>query len=55
MYMQNVLAQAPSIKNDSEIVFPFAKDAALALIDTSDVGAVGARLLINPRHMSENL
>ncbi len=48
LFMQNVIGQAASIKNDSKIVLPFAKDLPLALIDVRDTGAVGARILIDP-------
>ena len=48
LFMQNVLAQAASIKNDSKIVLPFPKDFPLALTDVRDTGAVGARILIDP-------
>ena len=47
--MQNVLGQAASIKNDSKMVLPFAKDLPVALIDVRDTGAVGARILIDPK------
>jgi uncharacterized protein YbjT (DUF2867 family) len=48
LFMQNVLAQAASIKNDSKFVMPYAKDFPLALTDVRDTGAVGARILIDP-------
>jgi NAD(P)H dehydrogenase (quinone) len=48
MFMQNVLGQAASIKTDSRMVLPFAKDVPVALIDVRDTGAVGARILIDP-------
>ena len=48
LYMQNVFAQAASIKNDSKMVLAYAKDLPLALIDVRDTGAVGARILIDP-------
>src|SRR5215471_18679235 len=47
-FMQNVLGQAASIKTDSRMVLPFAKDLPVALIDVRDTGAVGARILIDP-------
>ena len=47
-FMQNVLDQAASIKTDSRMVLPFAKDLPVALIDMRDTGAVGARILIDP-------
>ena len=48
LFMQNIFGQAASIKNDSKMVLPFAKDLPLALIDVRDTGAVGARILIDP-------
>ena len=48
LFMQNVLAQAASIKSDSKIVLPFAKDLPVALTDVRDTGAVGARILVDP-------
>jgi NAD(P)H dehydrogenase (quinone) len=48
LFMQNVLGQAASIKNDSKMVLPFAKDMPAAMIDVRDTGAVGARILIDP-------
>jgi NAD(P)H dehydrogenase (quinone) len=48
LFMQNVLTQAASIKNDSKMVLPFAKDLPVALTDVRDTGAVGARILIDP-------
>jgi len=43
-----MLSQAASIKTDSRMVLPFAKDLPVALIDVRDTGAVGARILIDP-------
>jgi NAD(P)H dehydrogenase (quinone) len=48
LFMQNVLGQAASIKNDSKMVLPFAKDLPVALTDVRDTGAVGARILVDP-------
>jgi uncharacterized protein YbjT (DUF2867 family) len=48
LFMQNVLGQAASIKTDSKMVLPFAKDLPVALIDVRDTGAVGARILADP-------
>jgi NAD(P)H dehydrogenase (quinone) len=48
LFMQNVLAQAAAIKNDSKMVMPYPKDYPLALIDVRDTGAVGARILLDP-------
>jgi NAD(P)H dehydrogenase (quinone) len=51
LFMQNTLAQAALIKNDSKMVLPYAKDLPLAMIDVRDTGAVGARILLDPaRH-----
>jgi NAD(P)H dehydrogenase (quinone) len=48
LFMQNVLGQAASIKNDNKMVLPFAADLPVALIDVRDTGAVGARILLDP-------
>jgi uncharacterized protein YbjT (DUF2867 family) len=48
LFMQNVLGQAASIKNDGKIVQPWPKDLAVALIDVRDTGALGARVLRDP-------
>jgi uncharacterized protein YbjT (DUF2867 family) len=48
LFMQNVLGQAASIKNDSKMVMAFAKDMPVALTDVRDTGAVGARILLDP-------
>jgi uncharacterized protein YbjT (DUF2867 family) len=48
LFMQNVLAQAASIKNESKMVLPFAAHLPVALTDVRDTGAVGARILIDP-------
>ncbi len=48
LFMQNVFTQAATIKNDSKIVLPFAKDLPVALTDVRDTGAVSARILIDP-------
>ncbi len=48
LFMQNTFTQAASIKNDSKMVLPFAKDLPVALTDVRDTGAVGARILIDP-------
>ncbi len=48
LFMQNTLTAAASIKNDSKMVLPFAKDLPLALIDVRDNGALGARVLRDP-------
>ena len=45
LFMQNVLAQAALIKNDSKIALPFAPDLPLSFVDTRDVGAVGAHVV----------
>jgi uncharacterized protein YbjT (DUF2867 family) len=48
LFMQNVLGQAATIKNEAKLVMPYARDFRLALIDVRDTGAVAARILINP-------
>lgn len=48
LFMQNVFAQAASIKSDSKMVLPFPKDLPLAFIDVRDTGAVGARIVRDP-------
>jgi NAD(P)H dehydrogenase (quinone) len=48
LFMQNILGQAASIKNDGKIVQPWPKDLSVALIDVRDTGAVGARVLRDP-------
>jgi NAD(P)H dehydrogenase (quinone) len=48
LFMQNALGQAASIKADSKMVLPFAKDLPVALTDVRDTGAVGARILLDP-------
>jgi len=48
LFMQNMLAQAASIKADSKIVQPYPEDFPLALIDTRDAGALAARVLRDP-------
>jgi uncharacterized protein YbjT (DUF2867 family) len=45
LFMQNTLAQAALIKNDSKMALPFAADLPLGFIDTRDAGAVGAYVL----------
>ena len=45
LFMQNTLAQAALIKNDSKMALPFAADLRLAFIDTRDAGAVGAHVV----------
>lgn len=48
LFMQNMLAQAASIKGDGKIVQPYAEDFPIAFIDVRDTGAVAARVLRNP-------
>jgi uncharacterized protein YbjT (DUF2867 family) len=48
LFMQNVMGQAASIKNDSKMVLPFAADLPVALIDVRDTGALGARIVADP-------
>jgi hypothetical protein len=42
--MQNVFTMAPTIKNDSKMVFSLAKNVPLCFIDVRDTGALGARV-----------
>jgi uncharacterized protein YbjT (DUF2867 family) len=48
LFMQNIIGQAASIKNDGKIVQPWPKDMSVALIDVRDTGALGARVLREP-------
>ena len=48
LFMQNIMGQAASIKNDGKIIQPWPKDLPVALIDVRDTGAVGARVLREP-------
>ena len=48
LFMQNTLAAAPMIKNDSKMVLPFPPALPLAFIDVRDTGALGARVIQNP-------
>jgi NAD(P)H dehydrogenase (quinone) len=48
LFMQNIIGQAASIKDDGKMVLPFAHDLPLALTDVRDTGAVGARILVDP-------
>ena len=48
LFMQNIMGQAASIKNDGKIVQPWPKDLSVALIDVRDTGALGARVLRDP-------
>jgi len=48
LFMQNIMGQAASIKNDGKIVQPWPKDLPVALIDVRDTGALGARVLREP-------
>src|SRR5712672_3980167 len=48
LFMQNIIGQAASIKNDGKIVQPWPKDLSVALIDVRDTGALGARVLREP-------
>jgi uncharacterized protein YbjT (DUF2867 family) len=52
LFMQNMLGQAASIKGDSKIVQPYAKDFPLAFVDVRDTAAVGARVLRDPAKYS---
>lgn len=48
LFMQNILAQAASIKNESKIAQPWPRDLPVALTDVRDTGALGARVLRDP-------
>ena len=48
LFMQNIMGQAASIKNEGKIVQPWPKDLPVALIDVRDTGALGARVLRDP-------
>ncbi len=48
LFMQNIMGQAASIKNDGKIVQPWPTDLPVALIDVRDTGALGARVLREP-------
>jgi len=48
LFMQNMLGQAANIKQ-GKIVQPWPKDVSVALIDVRDTGALGARVLRDPR------
>lgn len=48
LFMQNLLGQAASIKNDSKIVMAYPADFPIAWTDVRDTGAVGARILLDP-------
>ena len=48
LFMQNIMGQAASIKNDGKIVQPWPKDLPVALIDVRDTGALAARVLRDP-------
>lgn len=45
LFMQNMLGQAASIRDEGKIVQPYAKDFPIAFIDVRDTGALGARVL----------
>jgi len=49
LFMQNMLGQAANIKQ-GKIVQPWPKDLPVALIDVRDTGALGARVLRDPKH-----
>ena len=48
LFMQNVLGQAASIKNDGKMILPFPKDLKMSFIDVRDTAAVAARILKDP-------
>lgn len=47
VFTQNALMQAASIKSDSKMVWPFAGNLPLAMTDVRDIGAIGARVLMD--------
>lgn len=56
LFMQNTLAQAALIKNESKMALPFPKDLPLPFIDIRDVGAVSARVVRDPaKHAGANI
>jgi uncharacterized protein YbjT (DUF2867 family) len=48
LFMQNTLAQAPSVKSEGKMVLAYPKDLPIAFIDVRDTAAVGARILRDP-------
>jgi NAD(P)H dehydrogenase (quinone) len=48
LFMQNVMGQAASIKNDGKMILPFPKDLKMSFIDVRDTAAVAARILKDP-------
>jgi uncharacterized protein YbjT (DUF2867 family) len=50
LFFQTLLAQAPMIAADSKMALPLAPDAPLAMIDTRDIGAVGAAIMTSDGH-----
>ena len=48
LFMQNTLAQAPLIKNESKMALAFPKDVPLAFVDTRDSGAFAAHVVRDP-------
>lgn len=55
LFMQNTLQQAQLIKNEGKMVLPFAKDLPISFIDVRDTGAIGARILVDPKpHVSKS-
>lgn len=49
LFMQNTLQQAQLIKNEGKMVLPFAKDLPISFIDVRDTGALGARIMVDPK------
>ena len=47
LFMQNILSQIPLIKEEKKAVLPFAGDLPIALIDVRDIGAVGAKVILD--------
>jgi uncharacterized protein YbjT (DUF2867 family) len=48
LFMQNVMGQAASIKNEGKMVLPFPKDLKMSFVDVRDTAAVAARILKDP-------
>ncbi len=48
LFMQNLLGQATSIRNEGKMFAAVQRDLPLALTDVRDTGAIGARILIDP-------
>ena len=53
--MQNAFTMAPTIKNDSKMMFSLAKNVPPCFIDVRDTGALGARVLRDPERYAGNV